>query len=61
MGGEQTTVNSQIRIPAKLDAELTYMSKAAGVSKNAMMLILMQLGKRIYNADVKIFLEGLRP
>lgn len=60
MEREQTTVCIQIRIPATLNAELNSMSKEAGISKNAMMLILMRLGKQLYNAEVITSLEDLR-
>ncbi len=61
MEREQLTNSLQIRIPAALDAELNSMSKEAGISKNAMMLVLIRLGKRLYNADVKIIPENLLP
>ena len=47
MEREQTTICMQIRIPASLDAELNSMCREAGISKNAMMLVLMRLGKRL--------------
>ncbi len=58
MEREQVTVNMQIRIPANLDTELNSMCKEAGISKNAMMLVLMRLGKRFYDADIKVSLGG---
>lgn len=61
MEREQTTICMQIRIPASLDAELNSMCREAGISKNAMMLVLMRLGKRLYDADMKVSLENLHP
>ncbi|WP_294857342.1 hypothetical protein [uncultured Oscillibacter sp.] len=58
MEREQVTVSMQIRIPVNLDTELNSMCKEAGISKNAMMLVLMRLGKRFYDADIKVSLEG---
>lgn len=54
---DQSITALQIRIPAALDAELNRMSSEAGISKNAMMLVLMQLGKRLYSAEVRIVSE----
>ena len=61
MEREQTTICTQIRIPVHLDAELTNMSKETGISKNAMMLVLIRLGKRLYDAEIKINPANLHP
>lgn len=48
---------TQIRIPKDLDDQVNRVCEEYGMSKNSAMLMLMKLGFKILNADVKITLH----
>jgi hypothetical protein len=48
--------STQIRMPEALNDRLTALSNETGISKNSVMLMLMQLGLKLYNApQVQVF------
>lgn len=46
------TVVTQIRLSEQLDAKITELSNAMGVSKNAAMCMMMSLGIKLYESDL---------
>ena len=42
-------ITSQIRLPAGIHAFIQQEAERTGISQNALMLMLMELGKRVYN------------
>ena len=44
----------QLRLSDEIHEEINRISEELGVSKNAAILLLMRLGKKLYDADVQI-------
>jgi hypothetical protein len=51
---ENETVTTQIRLSKALHEYIQAKSSEAGISKNAVMCVLMDLGKKIYESDVTL-------
>jgi hypothetical protein len=54
---EQRMESTQIRIPQNVFNEIRLQSSKAGISQNAFMLILFQLGMKVYSGECIIRIQ----
>lgn len=54
MEREQTTIQVGLRVPEHINARLEKKAEAVGISKNALLMVLIDLGMRVYDGDIRI-------
>jgi hypothetical protein len=52
---EQKTVATQIRLSESLYSYIQAKASELGISQNAMMCILIDLGRKVYSADLAVY------
>ncbi len=54
---ERDQISTQIRLPAEFHAELSAIAKRDGLSLNSTMLMLIRLGKKLYEGDLALLIR----
>lgn len=54
MTGEQTTIQIGLRVPEHINSRLDERAEAIGISKNALLMVLIDMGMKVYDGDIRV-------